>query len=837
MADMDDKERLKQVLLLCDQGWPLFPCHKMLESGVCSCQKRELCGRTSGKHPIFTGYQDAATCDHDTILMWWRKYNAPNFGVLTGCQNGRRLCFDVDNKVEFDANGKRLPTGVEQITEICEKYEQLPRTVTSETGTGGLHLYFFLPEGVVIPPSSGWNGGPGLDIRANGSHAIVPPSRNKGGSYTWDEGCAPWECETAVMPTWLIQLIMASNTNKTDVRTRFNTAGALMGVPHGCREEVIFHLASSLRGSNVPEEYARTLILEAASKCTPAYSADEALERLSRVYRNYAPNERRWKTDFSKDSNASSYVRPAMLPAISSTWLPPTPIMEEEEPVPFPVEALPSWLSEYVGDLAEGMQIPADCPGTLALSVLACCCAKKFEIEVKDGWQEQVNLYTVSALPPGSRKSATFKLMTVPIFAYQQEIQKEMKKHIAKMKNRRSLLEKHRDAANKLVLQKKLAKASPREIELAMKEADRLTEELEEMKIEYLPELYNSDDITPEALVTKLYEQKGKLGLFSGEGGLFEAIRGRYNSAQAIDPYLKGHAGDLIQTARKNRPDEEVHDPALTIGVTAQPECLLNMAGNEKFADFVGRGLFARFLFSYPISNIGERDTDPDPLPINQRIRYHQNIKALLELPYASDEAGESTVPWVLHFSEEAAEVFQSFVDYMEELQAPGGALRGSAFMEKWAPKAAGAVGRISALLHVAANVNEANPADLFVQAQTVENACVLMNYFIHHAIRTYGLMCQDGSEEVAVKIIDWLKAYPRDTFLFQEIVAATKVEKGINFKALELLRNHGYIKIASTDRSNPQYDVNPIWIEQFKPPPTPAGAIASAVEEFAATP
>ena len=35
--------------------------------------------------------------------------------------------------------------------------------------------------------------------------------------------------------------------------------------------------------------------------------------------------------------------------------------------------------------------------------------AKKFEVEVRTGWRETLNIFTVTALPPGNRKSAVFK--------------------------------------------------------------------------------------------------------------------------------------------------------------------------------------------------------------------------------------------------------------------------------------------------------------------------------------------------------------------------------------------------------------------------------------------
>ena len=42
----------------------------------------------------------------------------------------------------------------------------------------------------------------------------------------------------------------------------------------------------------------------------------------------------------------------------------------------------------------------------LVLSVIAAACAKKVIVQVRPSYVEPVNIYTVTALPPGNRKSA-----------------------------------------------------------------------------------------------------------------------------------------------------------------------------------------------------------------------------------------------------------------------------------------------------------------------------------------------------------------------------------------------------------------------------------------------
>lgn len=832
----EEKQLLEQFLLYCDWGWPIVPLHRANADGVCSCPRRELCP-AAGKHPVFPGFLKQGSTDKDQVIKWWRQFNHPNFGVLTGTDEGQLGAFilDIDVKTILDVNGKELPNGLEQIQKlVAENHEELPRTVTSRTGNGGYHLAYSVPEGITVKSAVGWNNGPGLDIRSNGTLAVIPPSRNAGGVYTWDNDYdssgklvidrSPAGTEIAPCPAWLLQLIQAASTGNQDYRTRFNTAAALMGVSEGKREQTLFSMASKLRYADVPEDVTRRLVLEAAQKCNPPFPEDEALERVARVYRNYQPNERRWK-----DSSLEKPQRTLILPAVTSSWASPVELLPEGDPEKFPTEVFPTWVKEFVDSVSVSLQIPSDCPGMFALAALATCAAKKFEVEIKEGWVEPMNLYCCSLLPPGSRKSETFKVMVAPILGYEREIQKVKEDDIAVKKNRRGMLEKDRDNANKEVARKRNAGAASAEIERAMQKADDLTRELEGMRIEYKPTLVESDDITPEALVTRLYEQKGKLAILSPEGGVFDQINGRYSPSGAIEPYLRGHSGDLIRTTRKTR-EEQIPKPALTIGVSAQPGVLQGAVFKENFRHFFDRGLFARFLFAYPVSNIGYREIEPSPIPLDVRIRYNDNIKSILKFPESPDSEDDDVVPWMLHFSDEAYAIFKEFQQYIEGYQRRGGPL---SHIVGWSGKIVGAVARIAGLLHLASNINEDSPAEIFIPPQTVENACVLGSYLIHHALRTFNLMTKDGSEGVAICILDWLKSCPRDTFLYQEIIQVTKAGKPQTFKALEVLRNNGYIKIASTDRSNPQFEVNPIWMSQYKKPPT----LAEKVEEFAAVP
>ena len=81
--------------------------------------------------------------------------------------------------------------------------------------------------------------------------------------------------------------------------------------------------------------------------------------------------------------------------------------------------------------------------------------------------------------------------------------------------------------------------------------------------------------------------------LFSPEGDLFDMLAGRYTGgAPNFDVILKGHPGDTLRVDRRGR-SEHVPHPALTIGLTVQPDVIRGLVDKPGFR---GRGLIADFF-------------------------------------------------------------------------------------------------------------------------------------------------------------------------------------------------------------------------------------------------
>ncbi|GAA4554839.1 bifunctional DNA primase/polymerase [Pseudonocardia xishanensis] len=184
MAGLRSELRLLRHALAASARYPVFPI------------------RPRGKTPAFEGWQERATQDERLIRSWFeaRPYN---IGVVTG----RPDLFVVDlDSVRGDA----APPGDESVSGGWEVLARLARrsghrfpgeTHTVGTPTGGLHLYFTLPQGLVLPNSSGRLGFK-IDTRGRGGYIVGAGSARPEGLYrVIRRGPA------AVLPDWMVDAL------------------------------------------------------------------------------------------------------------------------------------------------------------------------------------------------------------------------------------------------------------------------------------------------------------------------------------------------------------------------------------------------------------------------------------------------------------------------------------------------------------------------------------------------------------------------------------------------------------------------------------------------------
>jgi replicative DNA helicase len=481
-------------------------------------------------------------------------------------------------------------------------------------------------------------------------------------------------------------------------------------------------------------------------------------------------------------------------------------------PIPvFPVDMLPGPVADMVRATAESTQTDPAMAGTSALSALSACTGGHAEIEIRGGWREPLNVYTVTILAPGERKSAVQLAMIRPLLDTEQQLadagmaarlEAETRKHIAEK------------AADKL--KHEAAKAANTDgWNTAMANALGAAQIADSIQVPAVPRII-ADDITPEAAGTVLAEQGGRLAIISAEGGIFDIIAGRYSgNVPNMDVWLKGHSGDPLKVDRKGRPPEYVRRPALTLGLMIQPAVLNAVAANRQFR---GRRLLARIQYSYPQSKVGHRTIAPNP-PDEKIVADYEAVISKL----AAGMAGWVGDPAVLMLTPTAHEAMLTIEKAVEPTLAGDGEL---AHLADWGAKYAGAVARIAGILHLAEHGAEKGPKTP-VQAPTVLAAWSIGKYFKVCAINAFTEMAADHVTPDAIYLLDRIGSLCVDGV--DEVserdlhVASSRARfktKADLMPALDRLVDHGYLAPIpakpSGERGRPaslRYKIHPLVI------------------------
>lgn len=456
-------------------------------------------------------------------------------------------------------------------------------------------------------------------------------------------------------------------------------------------------------------------------------------------------------------------------------WTEPVPLTVETDLPAFPVDALPGWVGDMVNATATTTQTPADLAGSLVLSCLSAAVAGRLLIEPVPGWVEQASLYTCVALGPGNRKSAVFDRMTRPLRDAERFLVEQARPLVIEARTEKAIAVR---AAEKALMVASGDASNPD----AVNDAKSAARDAEAIRVPAEPVLL-ADDITPEATKTLLAEQGGRLAIMSAEGGIFATIAGRYSGVPDLDPFLKGHAGDMLRVTRKSAPVEHIERPALTIGLSPQPSVVRDLA---RIPGFEERGLLARFLFSLPASMVGHRDPAPPAIPTKVAETYHRRLR---ELAVTMWHASETT----LTLTPEARDRVIALEREREPKLAPGGEWEP---IVNWANKWTGSVVvRIAGLLHVADNLTTGWRRD--IEADTIDAAALIGYYFACHALAVWSYMGSDATGPAAL-VLDWIRGQRQPEWTRRDIHRALfrRLTLAELDAALHTLAEHGHIRI-----------------------------------------
>lgn len=432
---------------------------------------------------------------------------------------------------------------------------------------------------------------------------------------------------------------------------------------------------------------------------------------------------------------------------------------------------------------AENLQVDHGMTAVSALTVAALCVQGKFIINPKPGWVEPLNLYAAVIARPSERKTPTLSVMTRPVYKFEKEENQRRAPLIDAYRTKRDILQK------KLLNTKEAAAKVSAKNSAGFGDIAQLQDELADLEREEVKPLrLLADDTTPEALVSLMAANGGRMGIISDEGGIFDIIAGKYSSGKVnMDVFLKAYAGSYLRVDRKGREPECIEHPVLTMLLMVQPVVLEAIMGNQEFA---GRGFLARPLYALPKSLVGHRRYKTRPIPREAEEAYSAAIEALLSIP----DAGEAQV---IKVSEEADREAERFFDALEPRLADGfGDLDD---LEGWAAKYHGQIMRLAGIIHCCLHYWDAalEPVSL----HTMKAAQTVGAYFLEHTRAAFQIMglTETPEEKDAKYILKRIRAAGLyDTTkreLFRQCDGKMRTVEEME-PGLKVLADRGYIRV-----------------------------------------
>jgi len=197
-----------------------------------------------GKRPAIAAWGNQASCDAETLARWFLdrpgRHNiglTPDRGVFV---------LDIDTKPDDEG-----VTGFDTLARLEAMHGKLPATLTAETPTGGLHLWFRCdPAAPVRSIVGGAVGLPGLDIRAHTGQVVCWPSVRDVGMYWWCDWNPVADPAPAIAeaPAWLVEMAGGGSRGSKPSRKVVGGGTAAVGsVARGGRNAALVSEAGALR--------------------------------------------------------------------------------------------------------------------------------------------------------------------------------------------------------------------------------------------------------------------------------------------------------------------------------------------------------------------------------------------------------------------------------------------------------------------------------------------------------------------------------------------------------------------------------------------------------------
>lgn len=749
---------LQYVLTYAGRGWAVFPVHSVKTDGTCTCGKPDCA--SPGKHPATPNGVKDATTDQTALRECWRLLPWANVGVATGTLSGF-WALDLDEKQGV--------YGMGVLMRAEERNCHLPSTIQVETGSGGVHLYFSLPDHPVKNGTHVLGRGSGVDVRGDGGYVVAPPSMHANGrKYTFSEWSRPFDFPTLPqMPAWFWEEITAARAAEkaerensyrpepmprssldfgrerrgygdTALASECSTIAA--AAPGGQNDQLnrsAFNLGQLVAGGVLVRAQAERGLAEAAMKMvndpTKGPWRIEQIERVIRsgldagmAYPRQVPPiycEHPFKQDVAGVATSGDPSE-QMVTIATVAGVAGEPAVEPE--LEFPIEALGDDVRKAILAIHNIVQAPVALCANSCLAAISLAAQGQADVVIPGLERRRpIGLYFLTIAFSGERKTSADSYALEAIRELEKALRVQWQSERTKYDVQLDVWQAEKNTIIKGTGSKKKDAATEREADLQALGI--------EPTLPLEPNLLFSE-FTTEGLLKTLVSNTPSIGLFTDEGG--ELFGGwsmhddrRLGTASTLAKFWDGSKVDRVR-ASGDRHHVIIEGRRVSAHFMAQPTIALAWL-NDPIVQ--GQGLAARFLISFPKTTMGTRlFRDPTPENFWEVRLFGDRVRGLLARPLpVQQDRPDQLAPRSIALSAPAKSQWVGAFDEWEKGLAPGGDFeRIRAFVSKCGEHAC----RLAAVLQLFDDPDAAE-----IDADHMASAIALGRYYLAQTLRLAG--------------------------------------------------------------------------------------------------
>ena len=426
-------------------------------------------------------------------------------------------------------------------------------------------------------------------------------------------------------------------------------------------------------------------------------------------------------------------------------------VAPHEEPLRYPVEALPPTIRAAVTSYQQYGQQPISLVASSALSVAALTTQGLANVGRDSNLVGPISLNLAVIAESGERKTSADRRMKRPAQRWQENFRTSHVAEVAEAEARVAAWHAEREGILAKIKTAAGGKPTKNRLDLAELKLALGALELRKPQTPTMPALFY-EDVSPEALAQEMATGWSSAALWSDEGALVVGSRGMSSDDSALryfgllNRFWDGNSFERFRTTAKSF---TVTGRRLSCSLMMQHIVLCQLVGAAGGVAR-GTGFLARFLLAWPRSTMGTRDYRECTLDGPALSNWDERVTSLLSNPLPADPKTMALDPPLVNLSGRAR---PRWIEFHNDAEHELGQLQEFGDVADFAAKAAENAARIAAVFWVF----EHGPFGE-IDAETMEAGAAIASWHLHEAKRIMGATKVPQAVSDAALLVQWMQ-------------------------------------------------------------------------------